>query len=126
MIKVVNVFLLGICFLLSTVGVASANQEKCLDEACFPVEVNSLQLRGLALFEYLRFDVCTGAFYQDGKLESLADVKLDTAKALELFYHRDISSEDLVEGTRDALEKNPNFNSKLYPKQLQKLSLIHI
>ncbi len=89
-------------------------KEVCIESACFTktssISSSVLSLRGTGLFEYLLFDVYSGAFYSEGKITSIADALSPVEKHLVIHYYRPISKEDLIESSEKILKSNPSLN----------------
>jgi hypothetical protein len=105
-------FALGILFFLASLcATAFAQADRiCRDGACFP---NSLQqndhtlfLKSTALYRFWGFRVYTAALYT---LPKEAPELFDSAFALSLYYHREITKEDFKKSSYSILRRNPAF-----------------
>jgi len=96
--------------------------EVCDKGGCFAPEkvigTTSVPLHGIGKATFFIFDVYTAALYFDFE-GSVAAPKLFAEEpiALEIFYHRDLGRDIIINSAQDVLKKNPTFNlTKLKPR----------
>lgn len=97
--------------------VASASEGACLTGACFApkVIIDNLELsrRGIALFEYYRFDVYTAAFFAEPDVDSIEKALADRPKYLVLEYHRSLEKQNIIDNSEHILAQNKEINLTL-------------
>lgn len=92
-------------------------------DAAITIGDTSVPLKGAALFEWIKFDVYTGAFYAPADARGSAGMlAIDTPRALILHYHRPIKARDFIKSGEHFLKKNPTVNLEKMRPSLDKIN----
>jgi hypothetical protein len=110
---------------LSIIQHVQAQPLSCKNSICFesPLKISGheVPIRGIALLEYLRFDLYTAALYAAPEIKTIDTVLGNTPKSLVLHYHRTIKKEVMIKASRDRILKNSAIDSKALEDRLKQL-----
>jgi len=103
----------------------SMGEETCLHKRCFDNEyqVNnvSFKLNGVGLFEFLKKDLYTMAFYVDEQVSSIEQALADRPKALIIEYHTSIRVSWMNRAAEKVLIKNPDVDFESIQERFTKI-----